>query len=189
VRWFGLLPIAMGVVVVGVGSRALGPSVRESYLRGSMAIFEIAFAGLLLVFLLPILRLMLVGLVIIAGRTEIRLINGKLSARERVGPLTWTRKHKGKSPVRRVSVGYGDGTAMIDGKASPKLSHLARLAAMGVETGPDVKDRFLLTIGYPKEMLLPIGQDLADRMHVKFREGLMKGARWAGEVENVEARS
>jgi hypothetical protein len=188
-RWVGLLPVAMGVVMIGVVSRAFGPAVQRLFSRGAFGIYEIAFAGLLLLFLLPILRLMLFGLVVIAGRTEIRLINGKLSARERVGPFTWTRKRKGTSPVQRVSVGYGDGRLRIDGKPTVRFSHIAGLAALGVEAGPDVKHRFLLTIGYPKEMLLAIGQDLADRLHVEFREGLMKRGQWVGDAERVEANS
>jgi len=178
VRWLGLVPLAFGCFVLFILAKFVTPVHDLWSSKRAEQITALCVAVFLVVFLVPILRIMLFGLVFIAGRSEVRLINGKLSAREWVGPLFWTRRLKLKTPVQRVSVGFGDGTVTVNGQPSEKLAHLGRLAGLGVEAGPEKKDRFLLTIGYPKDMLLAVGQDLASRMHVDFREGLMDAGEW-----------
>ena len=37
----------------------------------------------------------------------------------------------------------------MNGQSTDKFTLLASSADLGIETGPDVKDRFFLTIGYP----------------------------------------
>jgi hypothetical protein len=188
-RWVGLLPMGTGCVILGILSVMLRPMKSLASADRASRIFAAVLCGFFLLFAVPVLRLMIFGLVVIAGRSEIRLINGRLSARERAGPFFWTRRCKKKTPIQRVSVGYGDGTVTVNGKPTERFSNLARLAALGVEAGPNVKDRFLLTIGYPKEILLAVGQDLAHRMHVGFREGVMKGATWLIPDEEAESTS
>jgi hypothetical protein len=188
-RWIGLAPIVMGCVMIAVSSNA-AREIKDLWSsdRGER-IFAYVSTVFLLLFVIPILCMMLFGLIVIMGRTEIRLINGKLSAREHAGPFFWTRRRKLKAPITRVSVGYGDGTATINGKPTDKFKTIATTAGLGVECGSEKKDRFLLTIGYPKEMLLPIGQDLAERLHIDFRAGLMRSGEWAFADEHVESSS
>jgi hypothetical protein len=189
VRFFGLLPIAMGLMILSVLLLFFRPLEHFSKADPASRAFAIGFSLFMLAFMFPVFRMMVFGLIVIAGRSEIRLINGKLTAREHAGPFFWTRRSKKPSPIQRVSVGYGDGTVTINGKPTDRFSNLARLAALGVEAGPDKKDRFLLTIGYSKEMLLAVGQDLAQRLHVEFREGLMKGDEWVESEEKAESSS
>ena len=188
IRFVGLLPMGMACVIFGMLSVMVRPMQRLTSGDRTSRVFAAVLCGSFLLFAIPVLRLMIFGLVIIAGRSEVRWMNGRLSTRERAGPFFWTRNYKKKSPIVRVSVGYGDGTATVNGKPTRRFSNLARLAGLGVEAGPNVKDRFLLCIGYPKETLLAVGQDLAHRMHVDFREGLMKGATWVAP-DDVKAGS
>ncbi len=189
VRWLGLIPITFGLIALAITSTGF-PHRDGSSNAWTDRLFSILIIVLLLMFCIPIWRLIVIGLVVIAGRTEIRLINGKLSARERAGPVFWTRKFKKKTPIERVSVGYGNGTMLVNGKPTDHFKQIAGSAALGVEVGPEKKDRFMLTIGYPKEILLPIGQDLAQRLHVGFREGLMNTGEWfERDIESAESES
>ena len=178
VHWFGLLPIGFGLVVLAF----LVWFFRE-FLAGDHWLFAAGAVAVALVFATPVLRMMRFGAILLFGRTEIRLEHGKLTARERAGPISWTRRRKQDAPVTSVSVGYGDGTATINGRPTEKFKKLASTAGLGVEAGPNKADRFLLTIGYPKEMLLPIGRDLAQRLHVEFYDGVMSGGDWATNLD------
>ncbi len=189
VQWLGLIPIAIGLT--GLTMASIGIYRQQWWATdGLERMIGIVVALFMLTFCVGISQLIVMGFVVIAGRTEIRLINGKLSVRERAGPVFWTRKFKKKTPIERVSVGYGNGTMLVNGKPTDHFKQIAGSAALGVEVGPEKKDRFMLTIGYPKEILLPIGQDLAQRLHVGFREGLMNTGEWfERDIESAESES
>ena len=189
VHWVGVVPIGFGVAMLGVlAYMAQGVSRFRSGDQASR-IFAVGFGLILLLFALPALRTIVFGMVVMIGRTEIRLINGKLSAREHAGPVFWTRRFKKQTAIERVSVRYGDGTLKVDGKRTDYFKKLASTAGLGVEAGPQKSDRFMLTIGYPKEMLLPIGLDLAQRLHVGFHEGLMVADWLEDENEKADTKS
>jgi hypothetical protein len=66
-------------------------------------------------------------------------------------------------------VNYGDGTARINGKPTKLFRKLAGSATLGMQF--EDGERFLLAIGYPKQWLMALGQDLAARLRAEFVHG------------------
>ena len=93
-----------------------------------------------------------IGLLILFGRCRVEWKDGQLRSTEILGPLRWTRRLPRK-PVRKLEVSAATSKS---GNAPPRpLDNFSGLAA-GFEDG----SKKLIVLGYPKDWLLALAQEL-----------------------------
>lgn len=108
-------------------------------------LFEIPFA---LAAFIPIG----IGLLVLFGRCRVEWKEDKLRAAEVIGPFWWSRRMPQK-PIRKLAVGAASSD---DGHSPPK--QLERFSALSIEFEDGSKK--LLAIGYPKDWLLEVANEL-----------------------------
>lgn len=113
------------------------------------------------VFILPFIVIGLgvfaAGLAINFGRSEIRLTREELRGIERLGPLRWSWRCR-VDEVQRLNISGGltvNGQRVVEGRVS-------QLAALTARTGKSKP--ISLALGYPRDTLRPLAEDIASRM-------------------------
>lgn len=100
---------------------------------------------------------MAMGLFILAGRCGIELRGGALRVTEHAGPFRWTRRQP-VDAITRFNV------RVADASSATALSFLSNLAAL--EAACDKPKPFCIALGYPREWLQALGDDLARRCNL-----------------------
>ncbi|MCX6909963.1 MAG: hypothetical protein NTY01_18240 [Verrucomicrobia bacterium] len=100
---------------------------------------------------------MAMGLFILAGRCGVELRGGALRVTERAGPFRWTRRQP-VDAITRFNV------RVADASSATALGFLGSLAALDADCGKPKP--FLIAIGYPREWLQALGDDLARRCNL-----------------------
>ncbi len=149
-RFIGLLPMGFGACLCSV---AVFWAMQAS--RGG------GFGWVLALFGLPFLyggcKPMALGLLILAGRCEIELRGGVLRVTERCGLVRWSRRQPADA-ITRFNV------RVSDSAGATALSFLGDLAALDADCGKP--KGFLIALGYPREWLHALGDDLASRCNL-----------------------
>jgi hypothetical protein len=188
-RLIGLVPIAFGAVFAGIAlvwtmasARALfGPGGPPAWFGWLFVLFGVPFivAGVSMAGL---------GLLILAGRSDVEVRGGRLMAVERVGPVRYARRRP-VGAVRRFKVTHnppeGDAEDGERRSAAPEPEALARLALILAEC--DRGKPLWVAPGYPRDWLLPLANDLARRCQVVTDTGELTPAP-AVEEEVVEVK-
>ncbi|MBI5683705.1 MAG: hypothetical protein HZC54_01360 [Verrucomicrobia bacterium] len=148
-RWLGLLPLGFGA---SFSLFAVGWMIVASFGGG---LFDIAFALFGLPFFLAGLAPMAIGLFTLIGRCEIELRDGVLRTTERVGPIHRSRRQPADA-IKRFDLRVADPATAVN-----LFSNLATLQADCGKPMP-----CLLALGYPREWLQAVGDDLAHRCNL-----------------------
>jgi hypothetical protein len=97
-----------------------------------------------------------IGLLILFGRCRVEWKDGRLRATEILGPLRWTRRLPRKV-ARKLEVGAATSKS---GSAAPR--EIPRFSALVAEFEDGSKR--MVALGYPKDWLLPLAQELKSLM-------------------------
>jgi hypothetical protein len=95
---------------------------------------------------------LVIGLLILFGRCRVEWKEGRLRVSEMLGPLRWTRRLPFK-PVRKLAV-----SAATSKSGSAPPCEMAQFASLTAEFDDGTKK--LIVLGYPKQMLLGLAQEL-----------------------------
>jgi hypothetical protein len=155
-RWAGWALLGFGLLPGGMGITFL-VEMAGKFLGGPFPFILFAWLTMLfpLLFVAAGLALMFLGAWLAVGRTEIELTSRKLKSIMCVGPFRWTRwraRHQVREFTVRRLPSSGD-------SASPQI--LYTLAAECHTTKP-----LKLVFGYPRDWLLALAHDLAQRCPV-----------------------
>jgi len=150
----------MGIVLIGFGVLFMWSSARDVW-RVFLKWLHEAPGGMDLVaglFNLPFLIVGCVpigiGLLILFGRCRVEWADGRLCAAEILGPFRWTRRLPRK-PIRKLEVGAASSrTANSPPREIPSFSALVAVFEDGAKK--------LVALGYPKDWLLPVAQELSN---------------------------
>jgi hypothetical protein len=155
-RWFGLLPMLFAVVFAAVPAKIasflLKPILEH---HGS----PVEWVGLAFVSLFVLVALMPfgLGLLIMAGRTRLVVERDRIIITEIAGPIRKRRKVKLQDMERLELVGSA-GTASLPG-------FLQDLGGLGARLKNGKK--MLLLLGYPRDWLEPLAQELSGLMQIQ----------------------
>jgi hypothetical protein len=159
-RWFGLAPIAFGVLFISGPAKMLIGSLGR-LIKDKGAWGEAGFSIFMIPFLVGGLTAIGFGLCIMFGTCSVEWQAGQLSVLDQVGPLWWRRRlMKPRQKLRKFTVGAG---AKSNGKpiTSGPFAELSTLVAE-FEAG---KPRFV-ALGYPKAWLEAIAFDISARIKI-----------------------
>jgi hypothetical protein len=158
VRWLGLIPIVFGTIFIGMPLRAFLSAVTE-LISGKGGIFEIFIALFLSVFVIAGFIPIMFGLFAICGKSRIDWRERRLFVSDYVGPIRWRRRLPAQS-IQKLTIAHA--RSEMNGK--PVAGPLASLAGLRVDF-ESAKPRFLV-IGYPREWLENVANDLSNRIGV-----------------------
>ncbi|MCX6899239.1 MAG: hypothetical protein NT105_11100 [Verrucomicrobia bacterium] len=148
-RFIGLVPLGFGA---GFSLFAVIWMIAAS-LDGNLFGFLFALFGL--PFFFAGIPPMAVGLFVLIGRCEIELRDGVLHTTERAGIFRWSRRQPADA-IRQFNVRVSD--------PATAPSFLGSLAALDAACGKPKP--FLIALGYPREWLQALGNDLARRCNL-----------------------
>jgi len=114
--------------------------------------FEYMFGGMMAVFIILGFIPAGIGLLLAFGRTRIEWKNGRLISSEVIGPFRWGRRFPRK-PIRTLQVSAAKSE---DGRPVPKQFERFSGITVFFEDG----SKKILILGYPKEWMLAIAQEL-----------------------------
>ncbi len=148
-RFIGLVPLGFGACfsLFAVGWMMAAASGGD--------LFDIAFALFGLPFFLAGLAPMAIGLFTLFGRCEIELRDGILRTTERAGPIRWSRCQPADA-IKRFDLHVADPATAVN-----IYSNLARIQSDCGKPMP-----VLLALGYPRDWLQTIGDDLTRRCNL-----------------------
>jgi hypothetical protein len=151
-RLFGLLLVGFGVSFVWMPGTTAWEFIQK-LLHGNRDLGSIIFSVFPLLFVIAGCVPMVIGSGILFGRCRVEWQEGQLRSTELVGPLRWTRRLPRK-PVRKLEVSAATSRS---GNSPPRqMSNFSGLAVL-FEDG----SRKLLVVGYPKDWLLAVAQELS----------------------------
>jgi hypothetical protein len=150
-RLFGVLLIGFGLLFVWSPAGELWHAL-ETWLHGQSAGMGVFFGLFSLPFLVAGSIPLAVGLLILFGRSRAEWRDGQLRAAEMLGPLRWTRRLPRK-PIRKLEVSAATSKS---GTGVPR--EMAQFSGLMAEFADG--SRKLVVLGYPKDWLLPLAQEL-----------------------------
>lgn len=150
-RLFGALLIGFGLLFVWSPAGELWHAL-ETWLHGQSAGMGVFFGLFSLPFLVAGSIPLAVGLLILFGRSRAEWRDGQLRAAEMLGPLRWTRRLPRK-PIRKLEVSAATSKS---GTGVPR--EMAQFSGLMAEFADG--SRKLVVLGYPKDWLLPLAQEL-----------------------------
>lgn len=150
-RLMGVFLVGFGLLFVWMPGQTSWQSVQRLIERGP-DIGNVIFAVFPLVFVVAGCMPLGIGLLILFGRSCVEWKDGELRATEILGSCRWTRRMPRK-PVRKLEVAAATSKT---GTAPPK--QMENFAGLRVEFADGSKK--LLVLGYPKDWLLAIAQEL-----------------------------
>jgi hypothetical protein len=144
-RWFGLLPLGFGafICLFAVGWMLAAAAIGDGWFGWIFALWGLPF-------FIGGLSPVAIGLFMLIGRCEIELRDGALHTTERAGPFHWSRRQP-VNAVKRFNIRTAD--------SANAPAFLGGLAALDADCGKPKP--FLIAIGYPREWLQALGDDLA----------------------------
>lgn len=175
-KWIVVPLLAFGLAFLGgvtnwiVGISNVGS---ERAGGGGFLVARLVFSLFGLLFVIPALVPIGIGLAVLAGRSSIELTRLRVRRIERVGPFWWSRKRPAEG-IRRFKVVKGSEGAIEEGA-------LANLALIRVEF--DGSDWLILAPGYTPAMLTEVAEVLAERWNQLTPAGLPNDA--GGRIEVV----
>jgi hypothetical protein len=163
-RFFGLIPLAIGISGIALliwFTKTAIQNIGETGLRPFLVFLAlIAVWGVIFV-LWPIMRL---GLFALAGHTRIVISGDRLTLSERCGPIRWTRRCR-LYRVKEIGLsGPEDGVVRINGRPSDAFPEAAGTGFLIFKTTK--KGLPLMVLGYPRQWLDALGNDIASRIRV-----------------------
>ncbi|MBI3850137.1 MAG: hypothetical protein HY298_07590 [Verrucomicrobia bacterium] len=159
VRWFGLIPIAFSLLFISIPAKSLIEFLQ--HIQGGKGdignwFFILFLSGFVVTGLTP----MCLGLLAICGRCRVDWREGRLTITDYFGPIRWRRRLP-RGPIHRFLINAG-GVKVNDKPATS--GPLADLGALVVEF--DQGKPRLVVIGYPRDWLAGLAQDLSARVGV-----------------------
>lgn len=154
----GFVPIGMGVFGPGCAIywivRAVVP--------GGLDCLGLGLALFWVPFLLAGLWLLRLGIVVLAGHSEIKVSAGRLHAIERAGPIRWT---------RRCSVNQVSRLVVRGAEVNDKPVTSGPFATLGaIQADCSRSKKLLLAPAYPRDWLKPLADDVARRCRLASLE-------------------
>ena len=160
-RWVGLFPIALGLFGVAfmIFWIISASGILENGFRwDGFDLVRLLFGALGIPGLLGALVPVVLGLwLIFPNHSEILLTESHLCAIEYGGPFRWTFRRR-LNAIKKLRVAL---RGFDSDKKNPQPDLMAKWSAIKVEG--DYKKTMVLAPGYPREMLIPLAQDLSRR--------------------------
>lgn len=163
-RLFGVLLAGFGLLFAWMPARTAWHSVQGLQQNGA-DLGNVLFSIFPLLFVVAGSVPLGIGLLILFGRCRVEWKDGRLRATEILGPLRWTRRLPRKV-VRKLEVGAATSKS---GSAAPR--EIPRFSALVAEFEDGSKR--MVALGYPKDWLLPLAQEL---------KALMGGGQFAPSI-------
>ncbi|MFA5190498.1 MAG: hypothetical protein WC740_07230 [Verrucomicrobiia bacterium] len=164
-RFFGLLPLGVGAFF---SLFAVGWMIAAAHGGG---FFGWLFAIWGLPFFLAGFPPMAMGLAVLIGRCEIELRDGVLRMTEWAGPFHWSRRQP-VNAIKRFNIRAAD--------SANAPGFLGDLAALDADCGKPKP--LLLALGYPREWLQALGDDLAHRCNLATADRILTPGKLAVET-------
>lgn len=120
------------------------------------------------------------GLMLWKGRTRLSLAGDHLITAEHYGPFRWRRKFRIDRIKRLVAHYSRDGKVEINGRPSDKFPQLASAGMLVADVGKKMPGFVLLL--YPKDWIIAVGEELAERMQLKLEHNTSQAPGGAGRV-------
>jgi hypothetical protein len=158
VGWFrvlGLLPIGFGLYFLWTPGQTVLESIQR-LIQGNRDFGTLLFSLFPLLFVVAGCIPLILGLFVLFGRCRVEWREGTLRSSERVGPFRWTRRMPRKN-IQKLEV---IATMSRTGNAPPKELENFSLLTVLYEDGT----RKFLVLGYPKDWLLAVAQELKSRI-------------------------
>lgn len=165
-------PLRMAAVVIilaGLGGLAFAVfwvTLTSGMVKGDSAWIGMVFMLFAVPLLVADLCVLGVGILALAGHSEIELRDGKLRAIERAGILRWARSRPADRLARLV---VKTGQVKINGQPAPPDHPLAKLAVIVAEF--DQGKTMWLAPAYPRDLLKPLAEDLSQRSSIAVMDG------------------
>ena len=156
-RWVGLLPMAFGLLFVGMPAKFMWRSALGALQHNGNVLnwLPVAFLS---VFVIAGMMPFCLGLFILAGRVRLVVTRERLIITQVAGPIRWSRKLQ-LTDITGLEVSK---RSEQDGPLPQQVEGLARLGALvaGMKAGP----KRLVALGYPLEWLRGLADELAQVM-------------------------
>lgn len=161
-RLVGMVPLAFGLFFISMPLHTLIGTLQGVMSGKTSGVFQSVFAAFMTTFLVAGLMPVGIGLVLLFGRCRVEWREKRLSTVEQIGPFGWRRRLMiPKSCIRKLTVSAG--TTRVNGKVVT-TGTMANLAAMAAEF--DSGKPRLVAIGYPRDWLQAVAEDLSRRAGV-----------------------
>jgi hypothetical protein len=155
-RWVGLIPIGIGLVFIWFGiSWILDTS---QWLQGKIEPFSLVFSLFGVAFVYGGLLPFGIGLAMMIGHSEIEIAGGRLKTVERAGPLWWSRR-RSLDIIQELKIEYAGPENEDNPRPRNRTDGLWAIRIRYAGRKP-----WLAAIGYPRALLLPLADDLAERL-------------------------